>query len=325
MSDQDQAEELSGVEQAAVLLMSIGEEDAASVMKHMGPKELQRLGAAMASLQNVSQNQVTVILDQFLEAVGSHTALGVDSESYIRDVMVKALGEDKAGGLMDRILLGGSAQGLETLKWMDSRSIADMIRNEHPQIISIVLAYLDSDQSAEVLAILPERTRPDLLLRVATLDAIQPAALQELNQILETQVSGTASMQAATVGGTKTAANIMNFTDSSIETEIMEQIKEADAELGQKIEDLMFVFENLSEVDDSGTQAILREVSSDVLLLALKGSDEEMREKFFRNMSKRAAEMLRDDLEAKGPVKLSEVEGAQKEVLAIARRMADEG
>ncbi len=307
------------------MLLSIGEEDAASVLKHMGPKEVQKIGAAMASLSNVSQERANEVLQRFLEAVGSHTALGVDSEGYIRDMLVKALGEDKAGGLMDRILLGGSAQGLETLKWMEPRSIADMIRNEHPQIISIVLAYLDCDQAAEILAVLPERMRPDLMLRIATLDTIQPAALHELNDILEKQVSGAANMQAAAMGGSKAAANIMNFLDSSAESEIMEQVKEVDPELCQKIEDMMFVFENLIDVDDGGVQAILREVSSDTLLLALKGADDAMKEKFFGNMSKRAAEMLRDDLEAKGPVKLSEVESAQKEILAIARRMADEG
>ncbi len=313
------------MERAAVLMLMLGEERAASVLQHMGPKEVQKVGAAMASMRDVSQEQVDGVADGFIVAVGQHTALGVDAESYIRDVLIKALGEDKASGLMDRILLGGNAQGLETLKWMDPRAIADMIRNEHPQIMAIVLAYLDGDHSADVLGHLPTRMRHDLVLRVATLDTVQPAALAELNQILEKQVSGNASVQASAVGGVKTAANILNFMDSSMEAQVIDQVRETDPELAQQIQDLMFVFDNLMDVDDQSIQALLREVSSDILLLALKGSEEGMREKFFRNMSKRASEMLRDDLEAKGPVRLSEVEAAQKEILGVARRMADEG
>jgi flagellar motor switch protein FliG len=316
---------LSGVERAAVLLLMLGEEGAASVLQHMGPREVQKLGASMSSIRNVSQEQVNGVVDRFLEAVGKHTALGIDAESYMRTALVKALGEDKARGLMDRIVLGDTTQGLETLKWMDPRSIADMIRNEHPQIVAIVLAYLDSDHAAEVLAHLPERTRSDLLLRIATLDTVQPAALQELNQVLEKQFSGNATVKASAVGGVKTAANILNFMDSSAETEVMDRMKDADGVLAQQIQDLMFVFDDLVEIDDQSIQALLREISSETLLLALKGSDEGIKEKFFKNMSKRASEMLRDDLDAKGPVRVSEVEAAQKEILGVARRMADEG
>jgi flagellar motor switch protein FliG len=316
---------LSGVERAAVLLLMLGEEGAASVLQHMGPREVQKLGASMSSIRNVSQEQVNGVVDRFLEAVGKHTALGIDAESYMRTALVKALGEDKARGLMDRIVLGDTTHGLETLKWMDPRSIADMIRNEHPQIVAIVLAYLDSDHAAEVLAHLPERTRSDLLLRIATLDTVQPAALQELNQVLEKQFSGNATVKASAVGGVKTAANILNFMDSSAETEVMDRMKDSDGVLAQQIQDLMFVFDDLVEIDDQSIQALLREISSETLLLALKGSDEGIKEKFFKNMSKRASEMLRDDLDAKGPVRVSEVEAAQKEILGVARRMADEG
>jgi flagellar motor switch protein FliG len=317
--------ELSGAERAAVLLLSIGEEAAAEVLKFMGPKEVQRIGIAMAGIKSVSSAQVKGIVEQFFEGVGTYTALGVNQEEYIRNSLVKALGEDKAGSLMDRILLGGAAQGLETLKWMDPRAIADMVRNEHPQIIAIVLAYLDSDQAAEVLSYLPERVRPDLLLRVATLDTVQPQALQELNDILEQQVSSSSGVKASAVGGVKTAAEILNFMDSSVEQDIMEHVKEADTDLSQQIEDLMFVFDDLADLPDPSVQSLLREVSSETLLIALKGTDQELREKFFKNMSKRAAEMLRDDLEAKGPVRLSEVEVAQKEILGIARRLSEEG
>jgi flagellar motor switch protein FliG len=316
---------LNGTDRAAVLLLALGEDNAAEVLKHMGPKEVQKVGAAMAAMTNVPRDQVTQVLEKFTETVQNQTALGVDSDDYIRSVMVGALGEDKAKGLMDRILLGSSTKGLEALKWMDARAVAELIRLEHPQIQAIVLSYLDNDHAAEVIKFFPERTRHDVLLRIATLDGIQPAALQELDEILERQFAGNQNVQSSSVGGVKSAADILNFVDSSLEGEILEAIKDVDAELGQQIQDLMFVFDNLIDVDDRGIQSLLREVSSDTLILALKGADEAMKEKVFSNMSKRAAEMMRDDLENKGPVRLSEVEGAQKEILAIARRMSDSG
>jgi flagellar motor switch protein FliG len=316
---------LNGTSRAAVLLLTLGEDSAAEVLKHMGPKEVQRVGSAMASMKNVPREQVSKVLQDFSETVQEQTALGVGAEDYIRTVMVGALGEDKAKGLMDRILLGSSTKGLEALKWMDARAVAELIRLEHPQIQAIVLSYLDNDHAAEVIGFFPERTRHDVLLRIATLDGIQPSALQELDDILERQFQGNQNVQSSSVGGVKAAADILNFVDSSIEGQILEAIKDTDAEIGQQIQDLMFVFDNLVEVDDRGIQALLREVSSETLILALKGADESMREKIFGNMSKRAAEMMRDDLENKGPVRLSEVEGAQKEILAIARRMSESG
>jgi len=316
---------LSGTDRAAVLLLTLGEESASEVLKHMGPKEVQKVGSAMATMTNVGRVQVSEVLSNFSETVENQTALGVGAEDYIRTVMVGALGEDKAKGLMDRILLGSSTKGLEALKWMDARAVAELIRLEHPQIQAIVLSYLDNDHAAEVIKFFPERTRHDVLLRIATLDGIQPSALQELDEILERQFQGNQNVQSSSVGGIKAAADILNFVDSSLEGEIMDSIKDADAELGQQIQDLMFVFDNLIDVDDRGIQSLLREVSSDTLILALKGADEGMKEKIFDNMSKRAAEMMRDDLENKGPVRLSEVEGAQKEILAIARRMSESG
>jgi flagellar motor switch protein FliG len=316
---------LNGTDRAAVLLLALGEANATEVLKHMGPKEVQKLGSAMAAMTNVPRDQVTVVLENFSTTVQEQTALGVDSDEYIRSVLVGALGEDKAQGLMDRILLGGSNKGLEALKWMDARAVAELIRLEHPQIQAIVLSYLDNDHAAEVIKFFPERTRHDVLLRIATLDGIQPSALQELDEILERQFAGNQNVQSSSVGGVKSAADILNFVDSAIEGEIMEAIKDADAELGQKIQDLMFVFDNLIDVDDRGIQSLLREVSSETLILALKGAEEGMKEKIFSNMSKRAAEMMRDDLENKGPVRLSEVEGAQKEILSIARRMSESG
>ena len=316
---------LKGTDRAAVLLLSLGEERASEVLRHMGPKEVQKIGAAMAAMTNVPRDQVTQVLEQFGETLQNQTALGVDSDDYIRSVMVGALGEDKAKGLMDRILLGGNTKGLEALKWMDARAVAELIRLEHPQIQAIVLSYLDNDHAAEVISFFSEQTRHDVVLRIATLDGIQPSALQELDAILERQFAGNQNVQSSSVGGVKSAADILNYLDSSMEGEIMEAIREVDAELGQQIQDLMFVFDNLVDVDDRGIQALLREVSSETLILALKGADDAMKEKIFGNMSKRAAEMMRDDLENKGPVRLSEVEGAQKEILAIARRMSDSG
>ena len=307
------------------MLMALGEQAAASILQHMNPKEVQKVGAAMAALTNISTSQVETVMSDFVQTVENQTALGIGSEEYIRKVMVAALGEDKAESLMDRILTGATTKGLEALKWMDSKAVAEIIRHEHPQIIAIVLSYLDSDQSAQVLGMLPERMRSDILMRIASLDSIHPSALRELDDILEKQFIGNNNVKSSSVGGTRTAANILNFIDASEGNQIMDAIKESDADLGQKIEDLMFVFDNLVEVEDRGIQALLREVSSDSLILALKGADEAVKDKIFKNMSKRASEMLREDLEAKGPVRLSEVEAAQKEILAIARRMAESG
>ena len=309
-----------------MLLLTLGEEAAAEIMKHMSPKEVQKVGEAMASLNHVPKDTVGEVLETFCDALDEETSLGVGNEEYLRRVLVNALGQDKAGSLIDRILMGRHSKGLEALKWMEPRAVAEIIRLEHPQIIAIVLSYLDPDQAAEVLAALPERMRPDIVMRIASLDGIQPSAIHELDEILEKQFSGgTSNVRSSSVGGVKTAANILNFMDSALEAQIMDQIRENDAEMGQEIQDFMFVFDNLVDVDDRGIQALLREVSSETLIVALKGADEAVKEKIFKNMSKRASEMLRDDLEAKGPVKVSEVEAAQKEILAIARRMAESG
>jgi flagellar motor switch protein FliG len=315
----------SGVNKAAILLLTLGESAASQVLKHMEPKEVQAVGSAMATLKNVSKDQVSEVLADFCNTMDKQTGLGLGADDYVRSVLVQALGEDKAGNMIERILRGANTKGLETLKWMDPRAVAEIIRLEHPQIIAIVLSYLEPDQAAEVLAYFPERVRVDVLMRIATIDGIQPVALAELNEIMEKQFSGNTNVKSSSVGGTKTAADILNFIDSSIEAEIMDNIKEVDADLGQQIQDLMFVFDNLNEISDRDIQTILREISSDSLVLGLKGADEPLKEKIFKNMSKRASEMLRDDLEAKGPVRLSDVETAQKEILAVARRLAESG
>lgn len=315
----------TSLERAAILLMSMGEKDAAEVLKQMGPKEVQKVGAAMSQLRSVTQDTVSSILNQFLNECGSESGLGVGAENYIRNMLVEALGEERARGFLDRILLGGSSTGINSLKWMDPRSVADVIRHEHPQIQAVVLSYLDPDQSASILANFPDKARLEIILRIASLESVQPDALKELNQILEKQFSGKGSNPSTTIGGTKTAAEIMNNLDGAVEQELMQSIKDVDQDMGDRIQDLMFVFDNLRDVEDRGIQALLREVSSEVLILALKGADDYLKEKFFSNMSKRAAELLRDDLEAKGPVRIIEVEAAQKEILVVARRMADSG
>ena len=325
MAEQQSDSSLNGTEKAAVLLLSLGEDHAAGVMKHMGPKEVQQVGAAMASLENVSTEMLDDVVTHFIKSIGGQTALGIDSDKYIKNVLTSALGADKAGGVIDRILLGRNSKGLEQLKWMDPRSISDLIRLEHPQIIAIVLSYLDSDQAAEALGYLSPRARPDILMRIATLEGVQPAALQELDVIMEKQLSGNSGVKSASMGGIQTAANILNLMEGSVSAELIENVLETDDEVGQKIQDKMFVFDNLIDVDDRGIQGLLKEVSTDILMLALRAAENELKEKIFANMSKRAAEMLRDDLDAAAPAKLSDVEGAQKEVLVIARRLSDSG
>jgi flagellar motor switch protein FliG len=325
MAEATPAAGISGAERAAILLMSLGEAEAAEVLKHMGAKDVQKVGQAMASLTNVTRERANEVMDRFVMELDNQTALGVGADDYVRRVLVGALGEDKASGLIDRILLGRNSKGLEALKWMETRAVADLVRNEHPQIVAIVLAYLDPDQAAEVLELLPERMRGDVLMRIARLDGIQPAALRELDEIMEKQFSGGNNLKSSSVGGLKVAAGILNLMDSAMEQTIVARIGEVDADLSQRIQDLMFVFDDLGEVDDRGIQTLLRDLSTETLGMALKGADARIKDKFVKNMSKRAGEMLLEDMEAKGPARVSDVEAAQKEILAAARRLADAG
>jgi len=324
-TDSQAVQKLSGLERSALLMLGLGEQHAAEILRHMGPKEVQEIGLAMAGLTQVTNSQMELVMQKFVGAIGEQTSLGMGSDQYIRNMLTTALGADKAGGIIDRILLGRNSKGLEQLKWMDARAIAELIRHEHPQIIAIVMSFLDPDQAAGVLSEFPERVRTDVIMRVASLDGIQPAALQELDEILEKQFSGGANVQSSSLGGIKKAADILNFVDGMIESKVIEQISESDDELSQQIQDNMFVFENLIDIDDRGMQTLLREVSSDQLLLALRGAPEPLRDKIFGNMSSRAAEMLKDDLEAAPPAKLSDVEASQKEILTVARRLSDAG
>ncbi|MFC0118888.1 flagellar motor switch protein FliG [Pseudoalteromonas xiamenensis] len=316
---------LDGVDKAAILLLSLSEEDAAQILKHLEPKQVQKVGMAMASLDDLSQAKIAAVHNLFIEQIQSFSTIGFQSEEFIRKALTAALGEDKAASLIDQIVMGSGAKGLDSLKWMDSKQVANIIRNEHPQIQTIVLSYLEPEQSAEILSQFPEKVRLDLMMRIANLEEVQPAALQELNEIMEKQFAGQAGAQAAKMGGLKAAADIMNYLDTNVEGQLMDSIREHDEEMSQQIQDLMFVFENLLDVEDRGIQAILREVQQDVLMKAMKGADDSLKEKILKNMSKRAAEMLADDLEAMPPVRISEVEAAQKEILSTARRLADSG
>jgi len=316
---------LKGPERAAVLMMALGEESAAKVFGHLDPRDVQKIGQAMAVLSNVTRSQIQAALDQFAQDMEDQTGLAVGSNDYIRNVLTKALGEDKADNLLERISSNGTKRNLEFLKWMDSRSIAEIIRYEHPQIIAIVLSHLENDQAAEIVDMLPENMRTDIMIRIANLDGVSPQALMELDDIMERQASGTTGGKSSKVGGVKIAAGIMNFLESNTEEKLMGDIKASDQDLGDQIEDLMFVFANLIDVDDRSLQTLLREVPSDRLLMALKGADTDLKDKFFHNMSKRAAEMMRDDLEALGPTRLADVESAQKEILQVARQLSEEG
>ncbi len=314
-----------GVLRGAILMLALGEDEAAEVMKHLGPREVQKLGAAMATLNSIGHDQVETVLSQFMNAAGEKASFGLDSDEYIRTVLTKALGDDKASGLLNRILQTRDSNGIESLKWMDAATVADLIRNEHPQIIATILVHLEPDHASEILSFYTERLRQDVMLRIATLDGVKPAALKELNDVLTKLLTGNENLNKKQIGGIRAAAEIMNYMNGDNEANVMEGLKQYDSDMAQKIMDEMFVFDDVIDIDDKGIQIMLREVQSETLIIALKGATEEMRDKIFRNMSSRAAEMMREDLETKGPVKLSEVEAQQKQILQIIRRLADEG
>ena len=315
----------TGVQKAAVLMLALGEDEAAEVMKFLSPREVQQLGAAMSTMKSVQSGELEQVLAEFRQQTEQNTSLGLDSDDYIRSVLTKALGDDKASSLLNRILGAREASGIESLKWMDGQSVAELIRNEHPQIIATILVHLERDHASEVLGFFTERLRNDVVLRIATLDGVQPAALRELNDVLTKLLTGNEGLKKKQMGGVRAAAEIMNFFSGEHETAVMNNLKNYDADMAQTIMDEMFVFDNIIDIDDRGIQTILREVPSEALIVALKGAGQDLREKIFRNMSQRAGEMLKEDLEAKGPVRLSEVETQQKEILTIVRRLAEEG
>lgn len=306
-------------------MLALGADEAAEVMKYLGPREVQKLGAAMSTMKAIQSQELISVLSEFRSETEKNTSLGLDSDEYIRDVLTKALGDDKAASLLNRILGARDSSGIESLKWMDAQSVADLVRNEHPQIIATILVHLERDQASEVLDHFTERLRNDCVLRIATLDGVQPAALRELNEVLTKLLTGNENLKKKPMGGIRAAAEILNFFNGENEISVMANLKGYDNDMAQKIMDEMFVFDNIMDIEDRGIQLLLREVQSESLIIALKGATPELREKFFKNMSQRAGEMMREDLESKGPVRLSEVEANQKEILQIVRRLADEG
>ena len=315
----------TGVEDAAILLMSLGEEEAAEVFRHLTPKEVQQLGETIAKMKAVSRERVDDVIDRFAELAGDKSMLVPNNDEYIRAVLRRALGDEKAKILLDRILASVDISGIESLKWMDPGSVAELLRNEHPQIVAAILVHLDPNHSTEVLKAFTERQRNEVLVRIATLDGIRPSALIDLNNVMSTVLAGGSTMRKASLGGVKTAAEMINMLGTNAETAAIDFIREADSDLAQKIMDNMFTFDDLNKLDDKGIQTVLKEVQSESLIIALKGATPALRDKVFRNMSSRAAETLREDLESRGPVRVSEVEAEQKELLKIVRRLSDEG
>ncbi|HTQ36247.1 MAG TPA: flagellar motor switch protein FliG [Steroidobacteraceae bacterium] len=315
------ATEIESTRSAAMLLLALGESEAATVLKHLDAKVVQRLGTAMAQMKSASRDEVAEVLGGFVLTMEGQADIKVGSDDYIRRVLTSALGDDKASSIIDRIQVGRKSKGLDVLKWMEPRAIAELVKHEHPQVLAIVISYLDSDLAARVLSELPADVQTEVLLRVAQLDGVQPTALGKLDEMIEKQIAGKGGNVSANLGGPKTAASILNFMSATI----IEELRKADETLTARLQDLMFTFGDMIGVDDKGIQTVLREVDSARLVIAMKGADAALVEHFMKNMSSRAAEMLKDDMETRGPVKLSEVEAAQKEILAITRKLADAG
>ena len=316
---------MTSTQRAAVLMLLLGEEQAADIIKFLSPKEVQALGAAMVAAADLSQEAVNVVLDQFVDLLKKQTSLSMGNSDYVEKVLRRALGDDKAASVLGRIMPGQGTKGLEILSWMDARSIAEMIRGEHPQVVAIILSLLESQVAADVLLYLPSDTRPEVMQRVASLDTVQPSAMAELEAIMKMQFSKSSSAKSSSFGGIQAAAKIMNSTKTELENSIMTGLNEIDPDLMQKIQDNMFTFENLVSVDNKGIQVLMRNVEPDMLMVALKGASEEVMARFMDNMSERARGMFRDDMEAKGPVRLADVEETQKKIMRIARKLSDSG
>ena len=322
---QQELDALTGAQRAAVLMLLLGEQQAAEIIRFLNPKEVQSLGGAMVSVADLSQEAVNVVLDEFVATLKKQTSLGLGTGDYVEKVLKRALGDDKASSVLSRIMPGQGSKGLEILKWMDARSIAEMIRGEHPQVVAIILSVLEHTVAADVLNFLPTEARPEIIQRIASLDTVQPSAMEELEQIMMKQFASNSSSKSSSFGGVKAAAQIMNSVKVELESAIMSGLSVIDADLMQKIQDNMFTFENLVGVDNRGIQAIMRKAEPDLLMVALKGAPDFVKDKFLDNMSARARVMFVDDMESKGPLRISEVEEAQKNVMRLARKLSDAG
>ena len=316
---------LSGTQKSAILMMLLGEEEAAAVLKNLSPKEVQHLGTAMYSVQAADQETVNAVLDEFLEIIKGQTSLGLGGGNYIRNVLTRALGDDKAQSVLSRITPSSSERPIEILDWMDARSIAELVQDEHPQIVALITSYLDFGLASDVLSLLEPELQSDVILRIATLETVDPEALRELEEVMKKKFQANTSLRSSQVGGVKAAAKIMNFTKEVMERRILNDVKKVDKDLMQAIQDNMFTFDNLGMSDDRSLQTLLRSLETEDLVLALKGADEFLRDKLFGCMSTRAAANIQDEMEALGPIRLTEVQNAQKRIIAVARKMSDEG
>jgi flagellar motor switch protein FliG len=317
--------ELTGTQRAAVLMLLLGEQQAAEIIRYLNPKEVQSLGAAMVSVADLSQEAVNAVLDEFVATIKKQTNLGLGTSDYVEKVLKRALGEDKAASVINRIMPGQGSKGLDILEWMDARSIADMIRGEHPQVTAIILSLLENQVAADVLNYLPADSRSEIMQRVASLDTVQPSAMEELEAIMKKQFSNNSSSKSSSFGGVKAAARIMNMTKTELEASVMLGLNALDPDLTQRIQDNMFTFDNLTSVDNRGIQVLMRNVEPDQLMIALKGANDDVKDKFFGNMSERARSMFKDDMDAKGPTRIADVEEAQKKIMRIARKLSDSG
>ena len=319
------AAELSGTQKSAILMMLLGEDEAAAVLQNLTPREVQHLGTAMYSVTGVDQNTVNAVLDEFLETIKKQTGLGLGAGQYIENVLTKALGEDKAQSVLGRITPASSESQIDILDWMDARAISELIIDEHPQIKALIISYLEFGLAADVLTLLPSEIQPDIVRRIATIETVEPGAIKELERVMKAKFAANTSLRASQIGGVKAAAKIMNFTKTDMENRILNAIKKEDRDLMAEIQDNMFVFENLGGSDDRSLQTLLRSVDQDVLVVAMKGADAQLQEKLLSCMSTRAAANLRDEMEALGPVRLTEVQEAQKQIINVARKLSDDG
>ena len=316
---------LSGTQKSAILMMLLGEDEASEILKNLTPKEVQHIGTAMYSVEGLDQDTVNKVLDEFLAIIKEQTSLGLGAGDYIQNVLNKALGNDRAQSILGRITPTESSNAIEILEWMDSRAISELISDEHPQIIALIISYLDPAQASDVLVMLDEKVQPEIIKRIATIQTVQPDALKNLELVMQKKFAANTSLRASQVGGVKAAASIMNFMKGEDEQKIFKEVAKFSKNLMTDIQEAMFVFDNLIKSDDKSMQVIIRSVETEDLVLAMKGADEELQEKMFGCMSQRAAANVQDEMDALGPVRLSEVQEAQKRIINTARRLSDEG
>jgi flagellar motor switch protein FliG len=317
--------QLSDVEKSAVVMLSIGEEAAAQVMKHMTQLEINLLSVAMARISGVSKSAVTAVFEEFVDTMLQETSIGIGSEAYVRGVLERALGAEDAERLRGRLTQGEYFAGIEAVQLQDPRVLAEMLKIEHPQIVAMIFAYMDPDQADAMIQHLPPELVEQVIPRLATLDSIPPAAIRELNDSIEDLLAGDEQQARVPIGGVNMAAKILNRLDTENVEGILKQIREIDAELAQQIENNMFVFEDLMRVDDRNFQILLRSIDQKLLASALKGADPKLLDKVMSNLSQRSSEMLKEEISARGPMRVSEIDTAKREIIAIAQRLEEEG